>query len=232
MKRYRYCLLGALLSINSFAGKIKTITVGPYKMGTVYLSTGRSTVLTFERPPKKIIVGNSNYFNIEFTGIDVTIQPLSNIESNIFIYTDKLRYGVILKPGNPKKYDDLVYLKWKAPKKVKKKKPREYLSSQRKNLRLVLTNTNFNSRTGVHLIDYSIQNLSMKKLNLKSSKIWITRNNKLLPILEKVLTKESLTAGESTRIRLIVRLKLKKGFTTHLRSRKTKVKLIVPRRML
>ena len=75
MRPYRlFIYLGLLLSLNLYAGKIKTISVGPYKMGTVYLSTGRSTVLTFKNPPKKIIVGNSNYFNVEFTGIDVTLS--------------------------------------------------------------------------------------------------------------------------------------------------------------
>ena len=126
MKLSRICL-SILISTNLYAGKIKTITVGPYKMGSVYLSTGRSTVLTFKEPPKKIIVGNSNYFNVEFTGIDVTIQPLSNVESNMFIYTDKRRYGVILKPGNSKRYDDLVYLKWDIPKKVKKTKAKKLI---------------------------------------------------------------------------------------------------------
>lgn len=233
MKLFSLCLyLGALLSSNSFAGKIKTITVGPYKMGTVYLSTGRSTVLTFKDPPKKIIVGNSNYFNIEFTGIDVTIQPLSNIESNIFIYTERHRYGVILKPSNSKTYDDLVYLKWQTPRKIVRKKVREYLSSQRKNLKIVLTNVNFNSKNKIYLIDYSIQNLSKKTLKILPTSIWITRNKKTLPVLEKVLTKNTLTRGESTRLRLILKLREKKGFTTHLRVANKKIKLIIPRRLL
>ncbi len=234
MKLSRLCLyLGFVLSFNLFAGKIKTITVGPNKMGTIYLSTGRSTVLSLKTPPKKIILGNSNYFNAEFTGIDVTIQPLSNVESNLFIYTDKYRYGVILKPGNPKRYDDLVYLKWKEPRsKQKKKKMKELISTRRRDKRIVLTNVSFNSRSDLYFVDLEVQNFTKRKIRISPTKIWITRNDRMLPLLEKVIKKEVISSGMATRLRLILRLKKKKGFTTHFKIGKSKLKLIVPRRLL
>ena len=46
--------------------KIRKVFVNADKMETIKLSMGKSTVLRFLEKPKKVVVGNKNYFNIEF----------------------------------------------------------------------------------------------------------------------------------------------------------------------
>ncbi|MFP5386024.1 MAG: hypothetical protein ACLGHN_08105 [Bacteriovoracia bacterium] len=85
-------------------------------MKTVNLTLGRSTILSFAEKPIKVVAGNSNYFNIEYIGNDLTIQPLANVETNLFVYTEpKGKYGFHLKVGHVSNYDDVVYIKWKNP---------------------------------------------------------------------------------------------------------------------
>jgi hypothetical protein len=202
-------------------------------MATIYLSLGRSTVLNFDTPPKKIISGNANYFGIEFTGRDVTIQPLSEITSNLFVYTEKKRYGFIIKARPHKYYDDLVYVRWQYPKLRLKKKVVTYPSLVRNNrFKIDLKNVEYNQKRNLHLVDFFISNLSKITLQLTSNDIWVTRSNKILPVLEKVISKNSLSVGETLRLRLIIRLKQKRGFSTHFRIKNKVYKFIIPRRYL
>lgn len=64
MMRAIICLFLCLLSQVSFA-KVRTIEMDADGMKTITLAMGRSTVLQFADTPKKIVSGNSNYFNIE-----------------------------------------------------------------------------------------------------------------------------------------------------------------------
>jgi len=73
----------------------------------------RPTVLRFLEKPKKVVVGNQNYFNVEFIDKDITIQPQGKVTTNIFIYCDDRTYGLLLKVTNGSHYDDLVRIKWK-----------------------------------------------------------------------------------------------------------------------
>lgn len=84
-------------------------------MPVIHLMTGRSTVLRFSSPPKKVVIGNQNYFSIEFIDSDVTLQPLANTTSNLFVYGDSFTYGFILKVDHSPEYDDLVFVKNKVP---------------------------------------------------------------------------------------------------------------------
>ncbi len=84
-------------------------------MPVIHLMTGRSTVIRFLSPPKKVIIGNQNYFNIEFIDSDVTLQPLANTSSNMFVYGDGYTYGFILKVNSISDYDDLVFIRSKVP---------------------------------------------------------------------------------------------------------------------
>lgn len=104
-----------LTSINCFAGRVRTLPTTSQEMPLIHLMTGRSTVLRFPSAPKKVIVGNQNYFNVEFIDSDVTLQPLGNTSSNIFVYGDGFTYGFILKVDRSNDYDDLVIVKTKMP---------------------------------------------------------------------------------------------------------------------
>ncbi|MBK7962360.1 MAG: hypothetical protein IPK04_14960 [Bdellovibrionales bacterium] len=104
-----------LFPFSTFAGRVRTLPASSQEMPVIKLMTGRSTVLRFSSPPKKVIVGNQNYFNIEFIDSDVTIQPLASTASNLFVYGDSFTYGFILNVGHSGDYDDLVFIRNKVP---------------------------------------------------------------------------------------------------------------------
>lgn len=92
---------------------VRNVSVDDKSMAEIHLSMGKSTVLHFSEKPTKVITGNQNYFNIEFTGEDVTIQPLGTVVSNLFVYTEYYRYGFVLRVGGSS-YDDLVQVRWRS----------------------------------------------------------------------------------------------------------------------
>ena len=90
--------VAVILTIGSQAlPMVRTITVDEAMMAEIHLAMGRSTVLHFFEKPAKVVAGNQNYFNIEFTGNDITVQPLGPVTSNLFAYGEYHRYGFILR---------------------------------------------------------------------------------------------------------------------------------------
>jgi len=104
----------AIFVQSAFCGVVRSIFTNNKRMAQINLQMGRSTVLHFIEKPKKVVCGNANYFNIEFTERDVTIQPLGPVASNLFVYTDYHRFGFILRVGKFRRYDDLVDVKWQS----------------------------------------------------------------------------------------------------------------------
>ena len=106
---------GLLLEAASFAGEIRSVDASQEKMEHIYLKLGQSTVLRFEETPRRIVVGNANYFNIEFIGQDITVQPQAPVTTNLFVYGKRAVYGFILHVGEGSHYDDLVNVRRKPP---------------------------------------------------------------------------------------------------------------------
>ena len=71
-------------------------------------------MLRFTAKPKKVVIGNQNYFSVEFIDNDLTIQPLGKVETNLFVYTPYRTYGFILRVCSNCRSDDLVFVKWKS----------------------------------------------------------------------------------------------------------------------
>ena len=94
---------------------IRTLLVDKKRMEPVYPSLGRSTVLRFKTKPQKVVLGNQNYYKIEFTENDLTIQPQGSESTNLFVYTKNDVFGFLLVPTLGE-YDDLVHvLRKKTP---------------------------------------------------------------------------------------------------------------------
>lgn len=96
-----------------FAGQVRSLDISDRSMKPIYLKMGQSTVLRFNDRPQKIVIGNQNYFNIEFIGNDVTIQPQGLVTTNLFIYGKYHTYGFILRVSKGRNYDDLVKVRWR-----------------------------------------------------------------------------------------------------------------------
>ena len=105
-----------LVMAQTWAGTIRTLEMDNTKSEAIYLCMGRSTVLRFKDRPKKVVSGNRNYFNLEFLGNDVTIQPKRAVESNLFVYGEYHHYTFNLKFLSGCRYDDLVKVSPPRPK--------------------------------------------------------------------------------------------------------------------
>lgn len=175
--------------------RVRTIEMDESSMKTVTLSMGKSTVLQFADTPKKIVSGNSNYFNIEFTGNDVTIQPLSTVSSNLFIYSGQRRFGFLLKVCHCSTYDDLVKVYWKYPtRKVSStKKPLKTfkkLSFKAGESEVFVSNMFYHKFNDVYVIDGTMV-LSKKAEKPSGDELWVTRSGKKLTVLEVAFTEDS-----------------------------------------
>ena len=101
-------------SVSVYASGIRTLQVNDKSMGVIHLRMGKASVLRFPDKPKKVVIGNQNYYSVEFIDNDLTIQPLGDVETNLFVYTPFHTYGFILNVCHQCQYDDLVYVKWKT----------------------------------------------------------------------------------------------------------------------
>ena len=81
----------------AIAGKVRALRATDNEMIPIHLKVGRSTVIRFREKPQKVVVGNQNYFSIEFIGKDVSIQPQAMVTSNLFVYGKTRVYGFILR---------------------------------------------------------------------------------------------------------------------------------------
>lgn len=200
----------------SFAGRVRTLYTDGQSMVPIFVSLGRSTVLRFDERPKPVIVGNQNYYNIEYLGNDVSIQPLGRFETNLFAYTESITYGFILKPGSESNYDDLIVIKYR-PRHVKiatNKKARSLLQEAVLNQRLMIQNkidlivqkAIRNEPEGVILIDFALTNL--QKNDFKKEDLTINQFVSNQPLTSSwVLEKDNLRTGEKTKGRLVIPFK-------------------------
>ena len=130
MKLFIFLVCSSFISVSAFAGKIRTIEVSSKRMEPIYLKLGQSTVLRFRETPKKVVVGNQNYFNVEFIGNDITVQPQGAVKTNLFVYGEYHTFGFILNAGSYSQYDDLVNVRWKSPQLRLKKKRKLFMETK------------------------------------------------------------------------------------------------------
>jgi hypothetical protein len=204
-------------------GHVRNLPTSSKDMPVILLMTGRSTVLRFPSPPKKVVVGNQNYFNIEFIDSDVTIQPLGVSSSNLFVYGEGFTYGFLLKVGQSQQYDDLVFIKSAYAKDIEvgnEVEPKRSLPLKPKQskppLKFVLrrpqkapfaiegTLLTWNQRSQGFIGDFVVKN-SSKAIQMGSAfRIDLTQNKKSLLSLPPVFDCETIEPGAACRVRLFV----------------------------
>ena len=114
MKAYIWISILLCVPVVARAGGIRTVQVNDKKMQRIYLKMGRATVLRFASKPKKVVIGNQNYYAVEFIDNDLTIQPQGRVATNLFVYTPYRTYGFNLRVCSNCRSDDLVFVKWKS----------------------------------------------------------------------------------------------------------------------
>lgn len=211
MKTINLCWLMVLLfPFSAFAGRVRTLPASSQEMPTIHLMTGRSTVLRFSSPPKKVIIGNQNYFNIEFIDSDVTLQPLANTTSNMFVYGDGFTYGFILKVDHSADYDDLVFIRNKVP---VAKKDLKFTIVVPKNSKIELQGDAFkwNESIKSFYADVFITVKVQKTISTDSVKIQILSSGQDLTTIKPVFEKDQLMQNIKGRARIFANVNLKQA---------------------
>ena len=226
MKTINLCWLMVLIfPFSAFAGRVRTLPASSQDLPVIHLMTGRSTVLRFSSPPKKVIIGNQNYFNIEFIDSDVTLQPLANTTSNMFVYGDGFTYGFILKVDHAADYDDLVFIRNKVPsfaqpttekmsvKVPVAKKDLKFAIVGPKNSKIELRGDTFkwNESIKSFYADIYITAKAQKTISADSVKIQILSSGQDLTTIKPVFEKDQLNQNVKGRARIFANVNLKQA---------------------
>ena len=211
----------------------------------IYLRMGQSTVMRFPEKPKKVILGNSNYYSVEFIDNDVALQPQGAVTTNLFVYGQKNVYGFILKTNQGASYDDLVQVdlkenlhstKVEKPKSALKEISRpKIILEVGKILRVTLSRVQrlqVGSGGGPYVMDCLIENISASEVDLKNVELKIWRGkNKLLP-QETIYRDDKLKAHEMTASRMIVSIERRDDVSLLAKVKNKTVKKIISRLFL
>jgi len=227
-----------LVAQDSFAGKIRTISVSANRMKTINLKLGQSTVLRFRETPKKVVVGNQNYFNVEFIGNDITIQPQGPVKTNLFVYGEYHTYGLILNAGNFSSYDDLVNVLWDSPTMQRPKQKKKL--SIKKIAKVIKLKSKLNCniekiselRPKFYVLDFSIFNGSEKLVKVSEIDLFLTRSKIKLKNQRLIFSSERIETNFGIRGRIFFNLNKKEGFSLQFFNKKESEKTIISRMFL
>lgn len=237
-------LLFCMISFNTFArNEIREVYTNDRTIKPIYLALGRSTVLKFREKPTNVVVGNKNYYNIEYINNDLTIQPLGAVDTNLFIYTESKRtYALILKIVPATRYDDIVHIRWKSKHSFKKPKRKTRVKSQlkikpvslnlKKALNVELVTVKSLPQKDSYYLDFLITNKSKGTLKASEIDIYLTRRNQKLKIQQLFFRKEKINQGEVIQARIFLTLEKKAGFSVNLKFKDKIKKTIIGRKYL
>ena len=242
MKLVKLLIMTMIFSNISYARHaIRELRTSDKVIKPIYLSLGRSTVLKFRDTPEKIVIGNKNYFNLEYINNDVTIQPLANFDTNLFVYTKgKKTYSFLLKVVASNKYDDVVHVRWKssfAPiRKLKKKRNQVLLPSKTflfgKDSQFHITGFYRTSIKGNYVLHLSLKNLSSNVIDSNLFKVFATRGSKRLNTQKLFYLDEKIKGRSSTKARLFLGISQNKGVSINVEFQGEKKKFIIGRKYL
>lgn len=248
MKAIKRGLLAAILLLPFYAqgGTVRDVKTDETSMERVYLRMGQSTVLRFPEKPKKVVLGNANYYSVEFIDNDLAIQPLGTVGTNLFVYGEKNVYGFLLSTSAGGRYDDLIHVHWRAEqpkgavtaKATLKTSMLENVSAPGISLHLpgameakIVSIKRFKS-SDFYVLDLHLESQSENRLDISGLVLEATRQKKVLPSQKFVVKASALGIKEYTRARVFLRLTDKRGFTLHMRLAGKEVQKIVSRRLL
>jgi hypothetical protein len=236
-------LVKALLSFVMFACSIETfaqrkeireVDTNDRLMKIVNLTMGRSTVLSFQEKPVKVVSGNSNYFNVEFVGNDLTLQPLAPVETNLFVYTEKgTKFGFLLKVGPSSIYDDILYIKWKSQNEIlmKSLKPQKLVQPFKLFIgKEIQINVRRFLRLGeikTYIFDFEIESIGGEKLKTASIDVFVSRTNQRFIGQKLIFEKEEVKKEEIIRARLLTRIEQAQDFSFIVKVKDKEVKSII-----
>lgn len=243
-------LLGAILFLwilfiqVTFAGNVRTVYTDSATIIPINLRMGQSTILRFIEKPKKMVLGNSNYYSVEFIDNDLAIQPLGTVTTNLFVYGVKNVYGFSLKTNQSSSYDDLVQVDLKENEVNSQLKSLEATSSFKEistpkqslavgnELTIILNKISKLQNGDLYLLDFKIENISKFSINLSSFEIMLTRDKTKITPQDFVLQKIVLIHGETTKMRVLISITRKADLSVEAKFKSFNVKQIISRKFL
>jgi hypothetical protein len=224
--------------VNAETKGIREIGSNDREMKTVHLTMGRSTILSFAEKPIKVVAGNSNYFNIEYIGNDLTIQPLANVETNLFVYTEpKGKYGFHLKVGLVSNYDDIVYVRWKSPYTTVGKSssslerpPLKKIKATTLKAGTIEVNVHQFIRlkgTRSYFVDFEVKNKGTEQVKLTAIDVFASRENERLKGQKLVFDQETVKVHGLCKGRLFLSIPDDKDFSFYLHYQKKLERMII-----
>jgi hypothetical protein len=199
--------------------EVREVDTNDRLMKVVNLTMGRSTVISFQDKPVKVVSGNSNYFNVEFVGNDLTLQPLAPVETNLFVYTEKgVKFGFLLRVGPVSYYDDILYIKWRSQSEIlmKSMRPQKLLQP----FKLMGNGLEINVRQfkrfremKSYFFDFEIINHRKVKINTSSVDIFVRRGSQRFIGQKLVWEKDEMDSGGQSRARLLIRVEQAQDFS-------------------
>jgi hypothetical protein len=226
------------------AGNVRSIYTDETAMVPINLRMGHSTVLRFLEKPKKVILGNSNYYSVEFIDNDVAIQPQGTIATNLFVYGQKNVYGFLLKTESQGNYDDLVHVRWKEPliqtpsMAILKVSPIREVSRPRVGfsvasvLGVVVERISRFERSDFYILDLDLKNIARRDIDLSDFHIEAAQNKYKLSPQEFVIRDIQLHTGQKTAVRFFVRILKKVDTTLRIRFKNWTGNKILPKKLL
>ncbi len=192
----------AITAASSLHAGIETIYLHEGKVKNVSLRLSNSTVFRFDHKPANVIIGNSNYFQAEFVGNDVSVQPVAEGTTNMFVYSGGKLYTFRLNAYFERPGHDLLIVKF-LPKGAKKQKPIRikqkdlHLLSRSKGLKL--SATKLISTENRKIVEFLLEAEAKKKLRLKDISLSFSRGKKKI---EPMMFETQRESKSSIRLRV------------------------------
>ncbi|MCB9092880.1 MAG: pilus assembly protein N-terminal domain-containing protein [Halobacteriovoraceae bacterium] len=235
-------LFGLLVFMTStvYAGVIREVRVDTARMVPITLQMGQSTVLRFSEKPRKVVVGNQNYFKVEFIENDITIQPQGIATTNLFVYGEYNTYGFILNVCGSCRSDDLVKVSWKSDFVLKQQKPKESkivvksssIILKSKSVTAKVTKVIEQPLGRMHILEIDLENKTDTPIPTGEIQFRLTRGGKSLKNVTIVFDRGQIKSHDVGRARIFIKLEKKSGFTLLMRHQRSEVKKIISRSLL
>jgi hypothetical protein len=228
-------LFGPFTSVHA---KVRDVYIAPNEMGVINLRMGQSTVLRFQEKPKKVVIGNQNYFNVEFIDNDVTIQPLGVASTNLFVYGEYNTYGMLLKVNGGGDYDDLAFVKRgfkiassSTKKEVKRRGKQEYSIKTKigKDIAVSSGKLIFHNALNLYILDLELSN---KSNILEQNGLKVTTTVGAKPYGEVKTIFDENKERNLLKARILIKIPKKKDFTLSIKYQGQEVKEVIKEKFL
>lgn len=236
--------IGILSLFELHAGTVRTVYTDDMTILPVNLKIGQSTVLRFNEKPKKVVLGNSDYYSVEFIDNDLAIKPLGIMTTNLFVYGMKNVYGFILRTNQSANYDDLVQVDLKEnrlsaqtrmvvmPSPFKEISRPKLMFQVGSGLRVTLSRVQRFDGKDFYVIDFQFENTSRDDLDLSKIEIFLSHGKLKLSPQDFILRETKLKKGEFTGARIFISISKKSDLSLEVRFNGTTIKQALSGRFL